>query len=334
MSEQNSAFDLNLLRVFQALCEEGTVSRAAAKLGLTPSGVSHALSRLRDALGDPLFVPGPGGLRPTVRAEEIRPAFDDAIERIRGALAQTSFEPWASERTFRLAAGSMLTDHLAPSLVRNFAARGPGLRLSFWSSTPDLVDWLDDDLIDIALGGFEDYPKRLMAELLFEEELVWVARSGHPTAHQIRDIEDIVRLPRCGLQSGVGPTEKSGLRRDKGLQQRGKQISRLWSLGAHETTLPPPQVSVFDNISVLAIVEQTDLVALVPVAMTGSSLDKFDVRPLGRLPFAPTAAVYMLWHRSRADDPSHRWLRSTIRDTAAELSALTNRPPGRAARSP
>src|SRR3546814_8209277 len=70
-SSDLSEIDLNLLRVFDTLFELGNVTKAGARLGLTQSAVSHALGRLRQSIGDPLFVRAPGGLQPTARAIEI-----------------------------------------------------------------------------------------------------------------------------------------------------------------------------------------------------------------------------------------------------------------------
>ena len=82
--------DLNLLRVFDTLFEMRSVTRAAGKLGLTQSAVSHALRRLRDALDDPVFVRAPGGLQPTARAIEIAPGVREGLAQLRGALNRLS----------------------------------------------------------------------------------------------------------------------------------------------------------------------------------------------------------------------------------------------------
>src|SRR6195952_4210185 len=100
------ALDLNLLRVLDVMLEERNVTRAAARLGLTQSAVSHALNRLRYAVGDDLFVRGPSGMQPTPRAIEMGPQVHAALTQLQAALAPTDFAPATSERRFALVAGS------------------------------------------------------------------------------------------------------------------------------------------------------------------------------------------------------------------------------------
>src|SRR3954451_10985148 len=98
--------DLNLLRVFDVMLEERSVTRAGARLGLTQSAVSHALNRLRYALSDDLFVRGPSGMQPTPRALEMGPQVHAAFVQLQAALAPADFSPATSERRFALAAGT------------------------------------------------------------------------------------------------------------------------------------------------------------------------------------------------------------------------------------
>ena len=121
--------DLNLLRVFDTLIEVRSVTRAAGKLGLTQSAVSHALARLRNALDDPLFVRAPGGLQPTARALEIAPGVREGLAQLRGALSPTEFDPATASRTFTLAAGSYFCVLLVPELIARVRAAAPDVVL-------------------------------------------------------------------------------------------------------------------------------------------------------------------------------------------------------------
>src|SRR6516162_11754250 len=95
-----TALDLNLLRVFDALIEERSVTRAGARLGLTQSAVSHALNRLRYVLEDDLFVRGPAGMQPTPRAVEMGPQVHAALNQLQAALALLDFHALTTERRF------------------------------------------------------------------------------------------------------------------------------------------------------------------------------------------------------------------------------------------
>ena len=109
--------DLNLLRVFDVLLEERSVTRAGARLGLSQSAVSHALNRLRHALNDELFVRGPSGMLPTPRAAEIGVRIHGAMGQLQAALAPAEFHPQTSTRKFAIAAGGYAAAVLAPPLA-------------------------------------------------------------------------------------------------------------------------------------------------------------------------------------------------------------------------
>ena len=97
------SLDLNLLTVFEAIYELGTVSGAADRLALSQSAASHGLARLRDACKDDLFVRAPRGLSPTPVAQEMYPAIKQALDALRATLAEASgFDPGTSQRRFRI----------------------------------------------------------------------------------------------------------------------------------------------------------------------------------------------------------------------------------------
>jgi len=101
------SFDLNLLRVFDAVMEERSVLRAGQRIGLSQSAVSHALSRLRHALKDDLFVRTAEGMIPTQRALEIASPVREALSRLESALGLDQFDPGLAHRSFTLAASSL-----------------------------------------------------------------------------------------------------------------------------------------------------------------------------------------------------------------------------------
>ncbi len=117
--------DLNLLRVFDVLLEERSVTRTGARLGLTQSAVSHALNRLRYMLGDELFARGPGGMQPTPRAVEMGPQVHAALNQLQAALAPSDFDPATSERRFAVVTGAYAGAILAPPLASRLAEVAP-----------------------------------------------------------------------------------------------------------------------------------------------------------------------------------------------------------------
>src|SRR3569623_925529 len=127
--------DLNLLRVFDAIFEVRSVTRTAERLGLTQSAISHALGRLRQAFGDPLFVRHPTGLQPTARAIEIAPGIREGLAQLQQALAPSPFDPATANRRFRINAGAYFCALLVPELIARARKLAPGWSLlAAWRS--------------------------------------------------------------------------------------------------------------------------------------------------------------------------------------------------------
>jgi DNA-binding transcriptional LysR family regulator len=159
--------DLNLWRVFDSVMELRNLNRAAERLGVTQSAVSHALRRLRFALGDPLFVRGPDGLTPTERAEQIAPSVHEALVVLRGARAQPSFNPAVSNRGFTIAAPNYFCLLVIPRLFSRVRAAAPGIAIHVVPVLQDLIVSLDRGSIDVAVGAAAvDVPARLVQEVL------------------------------------------------------------------------------------------------------------------------------------------------------------------------
>ena len=110
------ALDLNLLKVFEALMTEGSVTRAASALTMTQPAVSNALARLRDALGDPLFVRSGTGIRPTQRAVVLWEPIGEALESVRGALDEQVFDPGRAQTEFTLSMSDYVAALVMPDL--------------------------------------------------------------------------------------------------------------------------------------------------------------------------------------------------------------------------
>src|SRR6266478_6847857 len=109
--------DLNLLRVFDVLYDERNVTRAAARLFLTQSAVSHALARLRDVLGDPLFMRIPSGLQPTERAHQLARRLRVALAEIRSVVATPMFDPAKTRQRFTISGSHYFCTLIVPRLI-------------------------------------------------------------------------------------------------------------------------------------------------------------------------------------------------------------------------
>lgn len=146
--------DLNLLRVFVALIEEGGASRAAIRLGVTQPAVSASLARLRDIYADPLFERTGRGLRPTMRANELYPLIEEAINRCRLALALSSGGQQVKGRTITIGLSDDSEIALGQQILSVVEERLPGLRIIFRQTHSGVVqDMLMGQKIDIAISA-------------------------------------------------------------------------------------------------------------------------------------------------------------------------------------
>lgn len=301
--------DLNLLRVFDTLIELRSVTRAADRLGLTQSAISHALGRLRRAVDDPLFVRRPGGLQPTARALEIAPGIRQGLAQLRGALAPSPFDPATDVRRFRISAGSYFCALLVPDLAARARALAPGISLSIVSPGPDLLPSLDEGAVDLALGAFGKAPPRLMRELLFREELVWVARADSPIVKRPSELHDLPPERRLDIAAGRPFRGHGSYAWEGGLERR------VVAAAMAEEAVPDGegQVTLYDVPTAIATVAATDLVALVPRRLVPKSAAPERVAIIeSRVESGLDMA--MLWHSRLAEDAALAWLRALVRE--------------------
>jgi DNA-binding transcriptional LysR family regulator len=180
-----SRVDLNLLVLFATVLEEGHVGRAAARLNLSPSAVSHGLGRLRRLLRDPLFLRHPKGVVPTARGEALATPVGDILARVRGVLAGAGgFDPATASRRFALAATDGISAVVLPPLLAAMRRAAPGIGLGLRTLLPPFdaaFAALDGREADVAVLPLDRAPPaRFEARRLYEEDFVIAMRRGHP----------------------------------------------------------------------------------------------------------------------------------------------------------
>jgi DNA-binding transcriptional LysR family regulator len=190
-----SRTDLNLLVLFKVVLEERHVGRAADRLALTSSAVSHGLGRLRRMLNDPLFLRTPKGVVPTVRATELAGPVADILTRARNVIATAApFDPTRSTRRFTIGAPDGSSAVLLPPLLAKLRKSAPGIDISTRQLLPTpgetsperawrvaLAD-LEARAMDVAVIPFDDIAVRFHHRTLYEEDFVVAMRAGHPFA--------------------------------------------------------------------------------------------------------------------------------------------------------
>src|SRR6185437_4271505 len=189
------SLDLNLLRVFEALMEERSATRAGSRLGLTQSAISHALNRLRYVLKDELFVRGPDGMQPTERAAEIAPRLRQGLLQLQLALAPSEFIPDQTDRRFTIACTEYAGAVLIPPLIARLRQEAPHAALSILPSNQGVAETLRCGRADLAIGSFRRFPDWFESERLLQEDRVWVVSADNPAIAGKLTLERLAELP-------------------------------------------------------------------------------------------------------------------------------------------
>ena len=314
-----ATLDLNLLRVFDVLLEERSVTRAGARLGLTQSAVSHALSRLRYALGDELFVRDSQGMTPTPRAVEIGPGLHAALTQVQAAITPAEFDPATTERRFAISAGAYSCAVIVPSVAVRLQAQAPGARLEIGEIMPDMVEGLDSGRVDFVIAGFDGVPERFAHERLLVESLAWIVRADHPLATgpvsfaDLADVSHVLVSGRREVFTGGGGRRAVSLR--SSWEDRGAFESELAKRGLTRQI----SVAVPDTYAALAVVARSDMAALIPRRLALLSAQSGRLKLIEPPYQSPAIDVTLLYRKDRADDPSIAWMRDLLLETCLEL---------------
>lgn len=286
--------DLNLLVTLDALLTEGSVAKAAARLGITPSAASRALSRLRTVTGDPLLVRAGRGLVPTPRAVELSGRTSSVIEAAASILTpQTEIDPLSIERTFVLRSGEGFIESFGAALFDLLQHQAPSARLQFIPKTERSSEALRSGIADFETGVLESAKgPELRVKALYKDHFVGVVREGHPFVGKTVTRADY-------LASKHVVTKRFGM-------LAGPVCNALSQQGEARRE----EVAVGSFAEALSLVRDTDLTATVPAVSTvrlRAGLSSFPV------PIAiPAITVALVWHPRMDNDPAHRWLRDKI----------------------
>ncbi len=290
-------FDLNLLKSLDALLETRSVTRAARQLGLSQPATSHALSRLRAALGDPLLVRSSGAFVLTEHAERLKTPVKEALERAAAVLSRPEpVSPAKVVRTFvlNLADYSELT--LLPKLTERLAREAPGVSIACRSQITEAHDGLAAGA-DVWIGVNPGAHSGLMAQKLFADGYQCAVRPGHPLTRKKKvTLADFIGFKHVQIAPGGQP----GGPLDEALAARG--LSRDVALRMSHFLVAP------------LLVARTDLVLTAPrrlldAFMSMVALEAFDP-PL----HVPGFTLQQAWLAKVHADPTHRWFRGLIKD--------------------
>jgi DNA-binding transcriptional LysR family regulator len=296
-------FDVGLLLTFDALLKDKNVTHAAARLNITQSALSARLTRLRQLLGDPLFIPSTSGrgMVASPHALALQPELARLLEQLSDFIGTAKvFDPATSKRVFRIAATDNPVSILAPDLIPLIKSAAPEVRIAFTS--PDkarIAEALEQGEIDVFIGVAEDGAPGLMARKLFQERFVTAQRRGHPRGNGPLTLDEFCALDHLLISTSGG--QFAGMV-DHALADFERE--RRVSVSAQSYALAP------------LILGSTDLICTLPRRF----LERFDQvldlveAPIELAPFE----MSLFWHPRMSADAAHAWLRQQVLRSAGQ----------------
>ena len=303
--------DLNLLRVFDEVMAERSLTKAAHNLALTQPAVSNAMRRLRETLGDDLVRRSGQGLEPTPRANALWPSVREALRQLQDSLSPSTFDAVTSTATFVLAMADATASELIPGLLNVVERDAPGVSLRVVPlSTRDPRRLLDAESADLAIGHFPGALADLTAnaqsggavnfnhQRLYDGEYVCVMRKNHPLAKKALTLDRFCESRHMLVSFSGRPF--------------GFVDEALASLQRKRRVV----ITVNQFFTAGRVVSQSDVLTVLPrhfvrVADAGHSLVVKD------LPFdMPVVHVDALWHKRLQQSSAHQWLRGAIAASA------------------
>jgi DNA-binding transcriptional LysR family regulator len=299
--------DLNLLIALDVLLAEGSVARAAQRMRLSPSAMSRALARLREATGDPLMVRAGRGLVPTPRAIELRERVGQLVQDAEAVLRPAEkLDLERLIRTFTLRTREGFVENFGPGLIARVAEEAPGVRLCFVQKPNKKSTSLREGTVDLETGvvGRTTGPE-VRARALIRDRFIGVVRTGHALSRGKITPSRYARgkhisVSRRGFDKG--PI-------DEALKRLGLERDIVTIVGEFSAAL--------------ALARASDLIATVPERQTGKLRSGMHSFPLPVA--APEVTISLLWHPRMDADPAHRWLRALVIDTCAAHPPVSKR---------
>lgn len=298
-------FDINhvrrldgaLLLVFHELLQRRKAAEVADVLGLSPSAVSHALTRLRDLFDDPLFIRKPHGLAPTRRALELGPQVEALIKLADATLGRDqSFDPAVSTRAFTIAAPEFVTDLIGAPLIAALKKAAPRVMFSVsFLPQAQALEALRRGEVDLALGRFGPALAGFEAELLYEDHYCVAARKGHP---RIRGEIDFQAYAQTGHVYATSGSESAGDMR--------------WPTNEAITTL----ATVPQWLTALVMVASSDAIATCPRRLAERHADMLGLQVLDP-PFEPLSFEISAVRRGGSQDAGVNWFLDQVRRAVA-----------------
>jgi DNA-binding transcriptional LysR family regulator len=292
VSQDYPLLDIRLLRLLDSLYRTGSVTRTAEQLGQSQPTISIGLGRLREQLGDPLFVRTPQGMQATPRADALIGPVREVLDGLRRLTeSEAVFDPAASARHFRIFMTDASHITLLPQLFSQVRKLAPGVTLEAAPIADDMPQALQSGEADLALGLVPGLEAGFYQQTLFAQDWICLASAEHPRIRAGRlKLADYRREAHAGVVSGTGYQLLDATLHEQGIERR--------------VVLQLPGF-----LGLPAILSTTDLLATLPrhIGQTLARMGGLQVLPCP-VPI-PVFTVKQHWHARYHHDPANRWLR-------------------------
>ncbi|WP_394390946.1 LysR substrate-binding domain-containing protein [Shewanella woodyi] len=309
-----SRIDLNLLVILQVLLEEQSVTRAASRLHVSQSALSKSLNRLREALGDPLFIRTSHGLKPTSHAMQLGTKLPDMLQGLYQLTQPPRFVPASSDRHFSFAMVESAYETLLPYFIGPILNNAPNLKLDSYVWMEQSIQSLQNGQIDFGISGRDLHPQSdfqidhlpdgIAHQTLFTDHQVCLVREEHP-------ILAAVAAKQWDLQVYL---EMSHV-------QVRCEGNDWWALDYHLAELGHRRrlsTTVPDFYGAASVCAHSDLIFTLPSSFARHAIKLYPLVELA-LPFEFIPLAYvLLWHERNDEEPGHRWVRDTICKSVAK----------------
>jgi DNA-binding transcriptional LysR family regulator len=290
------SLDLNLLVVFDAILVEGSLSRAADRIGMSQPAMSNALARLRVALKDPLFERRGNGMEPTVRARQLANPIRQALDVLQAGLSTGSeFDFRTAKRSFSIATEDFGEVVIMPRLMNWLSSVAPSIQVRIASERATAgLNETRRGKVDIALDYIPIDGDELAVQQLMAETRVCVARNGHPRVVEGMTLETYLSLAHIVLNRKI----PGGAVVSRELARRGL-VRNIAMEVPHYLSMP-------------AVLLQTDFVSTMPRRVAQVIAEHYGLKMV-KLPLdVPDMPIYMSWNKAQTSEPAHRWFRDSV----------------------
>lgn len=290
------------LLALRALAENGTVSKASQRLGLSQPALSYALERMRKRFGDPLFVRVGNRMAPTPFAQQLQGPAARVLAILENEVAGLKrFDPATTRRRFNVVVNEIGAITFMPSLVRRLTVVAPYARLTpVQMAREGILDALVEGRVDILAGHYPGLDDGLHQQLLYERSYVCIARADHPTVGDRLGLHEFARAPLL-----ASPMARNTMARLQARLKQHRLDMNITMVCQHLSAIP-------------FIVSASDLIAIVPTELLNLFQPITRLKTV-RLPFEiPPVDIHQYWHPRTGSDPAAQFLRELIFSVAQD----------------